>query len=108
MKTNQIYTAYVSWNNGGKRRPVLIINDNGESVRIYSITTKYESKSKEIRKYYYKISGWQDVGLKKQSYVDTLNQIDLLKADIRFEYVGRLSIDDRIGLAEFIENNKRH
>ena len=25
MRTNQIYTAYVSWGSDGKRRPVLIV-----------------------------------------------------------------------------------
>lgn len=32
MRTNQIYTAYVSWGSDGKRRPVLIVEDKNKNV----------------------------------------------------------------------------
>ena len=32
MKTNEIYTAYVSWGEDGKRRPVLIVNDEKRNI----------------------------------------------------------------------------
>ena len=39
----------------------------------------------------------------KPSYVDTMSRVRLLKDEVSFYYVGRLSVRDRIGLAEFIE-----
>ena len=45
MKINDIYTAYVSWTQGGKRRPVLIIQENNTDVLVFKITSKYKSSS---------------------------------------------------------------
>lgn len=42
MKVNHIYTAYVSWNNYGKRRPVLIYKDTKYTVVVFKITSKYK------------------------------------------------------------------
>lgn len=42
MKVNHIYTAYVSWNNSGKRRPVLIYKDTKYTVVVFKITSKYK------------------------------------------------------------------
>lgn len=105
MQTNEIYTAYVSWNGGGKRRPVLVIFDHLTSVKVYLITTKYQKKSTKIKRYYFKINKGQEAGLNRQSYIDTLNQIDLLKKDVNFKYIGNLTLDDRISLFEFIKVN---
>lgn len=102
MKINDIYTAYVSWAQGGKRRPVLIIQENNTDVLVFKITSKY--KSSHIQKYYYRIMDWKISGLVKPSYVDTMSRVRLLKYEVSFHYVGRLSVRDRIGLAEFIEN----
>lgn len=71
MKINDIYTAYVSWPGGGKRRPVLLIEDGKEKVTVFKITTKYEQKSDRIKKNYFPISNWKELGLDKQSYIDT-------------------------------------
>lgn len=103
MKINDIYTAYVSWTQGGKRRPVLIIQENNTDVLVFKITSKY--KSSHVQKYYYLLIDWKISGLVKPSYVDTMSRVRLLKDEVRFHYVGRLSVRDRIGLAEFIENN---
>lgn len=103
MKINDIYTAYVSWTQGGKRRPVLIIQENNTDVLVFKITSKY--KSSHVQKYYYPLIDWKISGLVKPSYVDTMSRVRLLKDEVSFHYVGRLSVRDRIGLAEFIENN---
>lgn len=52
MRTNQIYTAYVSWGSDGKRRPVLIVEDKNKNVFCYRITSKYKNKSERIKKGY--------------------------------------------------------
>ena len=102
MKINDIYTAYVSWTQGGKRRLVLIILENNTDVLVFKITSKY--KSSHVQKYYYPLIDWKISGLVKPSYVDTMSRVRLLKDEVSFYYVGRLSVRDRIGLAEFIEN----
>ena len=71
MKTDDIYTAYISWPGGGKRRPVLIVENNNDGfVDIFKITSKYKNKSERIRAYYYPILDWELAGLYKPSYVD--------------------------------------
>ncbi|MDB6229722.1 MazF family toxin-antitoxin system [Lactobacillus amylovorus] len=103
MKSNRIYTAYVAWKTGGKRRPVLVVEDNDNSVTVLKITTKYQSKSSKIKKYYYPIIDWQKSGLKEKSYIDTIKKVNLLKSDVSFHYVGRLSSQDKNGLRKFID-----
>lgn len=70
METNEIYTAYVAWSTGGKRRPVLVIRDEYMQVYCYKITSKYKNKSETIKRNYYKIKDWSKSGLVMQSYVD--------------------------------------
>ena len=40
MTTFDVYIAYVSWDSGGKRRPVLILEETADSVTAFNITTK--------------------------------------------------------------------
>lgn len=105
MKINRIYTAYVSWNTGGKRRPVLVVQDNANSAIVLKITTKYKSKSSKIKKRYYPIIEWQKAGLNQASYIDTIQKVKLPKSEIKFRYVGRLASKDKTELRKFIENN---
>lgn len=105
MKINDIYTAYVSWPGGGKRRPVLILSCDDQVVRVFKITSKFHEKSAKIRKYYYPIQKWQDAGLNKQSYIDTICQENLLLKDIKFLRIGRLQLVDIEGLRNFLKEN---
>ena len=104
MKTNDISIAYISWNGGGKKRPIYIISDSDNKVRFYKITSKYENKSFEIRKNYFKIDHWKEAGLNKQSYIDTITvgKIDKRKFNLRF--IGRLSKQDAEKLVMFLNN----
>lgn len=81
----------------------MIIEDDENTVTVFKITSKYKTKSANIRKYYYPIKDWQDSGLFKQSYVDTINRLNLLKNDVKFKYVGKLSFRDKTDLSKFIE-----
>ncbi|KRM68219.1 MazF family toxin-antitoxin system [Limosilactobacillus coleohominis DSM 14060] len=105
MKTNDVYTAYVAWSNGGKRRPVLIRRINKDEVLVYKITTKYQNKSNEIRRHYYPIADLDEAGLKRQSYIDTLNLVGLPRS-VQLRRIGQLSVKDMHNLAEFIERLK--
>ena len=102
MKTNDVYTAYVAWANGGKRRPVLIRQINDDEVIVYKITTKYQNKSDDIRRHYYPIVDLDEAGLKRQSYIDTLNLVGLPKS-VQFRRIGQLSVNDMRNLAKFID-----
>jgi hypothetical protein len=105
MSIFDIYIAFVSWGNGGKRRPVLILEETANSVTVFNITTRYESKSAEIRIKYFKINDWQQAGLDKQSYVDTNNTVTLpMSAVDRQSHIGKLTAEDDRRLIEFMTN----
>lgn len=102
MKIDEIYTAYVSWKTGGKRRPILVIKIDERHFQCYKITSKYKHKSARIKKNYYPIREWQSAGLRLQSYVDVGELIEFPRKEISLLYVGKLTLKDRIGLANFI------
>ena len=77
MRIFDIYIAYVSWDSGGKRRPVLILEESIGSVTVFNITTQYESKSETIRANYFIIADWKQAGLDRPSYVDTNNTVTI-------------------------------
>lgn len=104
MKTNEIYTAYVSWITGGKRRPILVVKDKIDTIRFYKITTKYQKKSSRIKANYYKMHDWKEEGLNKQSYIDTGRIEEMPKKGMVFHHVGRLSIAETEMLAQFINH----
>jgi hypothetical protein len=96
MKPFEVYIAFISWGTGGKNRPVLVYAIGNDLVRIYPITTQYESKSEAIRAQYFKITDWTKTGLAMPSYVDTgkritqpINVFDALRP------IGSLTEDDK-------------
>lgn len=107
MQINEVYTAFVSWPGGGKRRPILILKNSRDILYVFKITSKYGTKSPKVKKQYYPIQDWRDAGLKKPSFIDVgvvkrLNK----RSEIKFKYVGKLTTNDIEGLALFIENRK--
>lgn len=103
MKTNDISTAYISFPGGGKRRPIFIISDKEGVVRFYKITSKYANKSNEIKKMYFPIDHWQEAGLNKQSYIDTITVGRINKHDFKLKLIGRLIPEDARKLEAFLE-----
>lgn len=101
---NRIYTAYVSWETGGKRRPILVVEFQDKWLYFYKITSKFQNKSKYIKAQYYTIRDWQKAGLVKQSYIDTGTLLRLRINDVELSYVGRLTIFDEKALARFISD----
>ena len=101
MKVFEIYIAYVTWGDGGKRRPVLILEENPSSVTAFSITTHYEDKSETIRAKYFIINDWKQAGLDRQSYIDTNRTLTLPPTAIDSP-IGRLTLADEMRLIEFI------
>lgn len=107
MKTNEIYTAYVAWNTGGKRRPVLVVRDEQTQVFCFRITSKYKNKSEKIKRNYYVIENWKYAGLFKQSYVDIGQLVPLSKEKVNFKLIGKLTLEDEQNLSKFIKKRYR-
>ena len=101
MKPLEIYIAYVAWESGGKRRPVLIIAESVDSVTAFSITTRYEDKSGSIRAGYFLINEWQKAGLDRPSFVDTNRAVAVPKTAVD-NHIGKLTATDAARLLEFI------
>ena len=101
MKIFDVYIAYVTWGDSGKRRPVLILEESVGSVTVFNITTQYENKSNDIRDKYFKINDWKQAGLERQSYIDT-NQTVTLPLTAVDNLIGKLSTSDEQRLIEFI------
>lgn len=105
-KSDDILILYVSFvdSNGGKKRPVLVVETSDDAFTFFSLTTKYDKKSDKIKKQYYKIKKWKKAGLLKQTYVDIGKVREIsFKSKIDFYKIGELSTDNIIGLSEFIE-----
>ena len=103
MSIFDIYIAYVSWEEGGKSRPVLIFEQKGKWVDVFAITTQYQNKSEAIKQTYFKIEDWQEAGLYKQSYIDTESRFDFPKAILDTkEPVGTLTLKDRKEFLDFL------
>jgi len=103
MNPFDIFIAYISWDSGGKTRPVLILEQQDKVVFAFNITMQYEGKSEAIRMGYFKISDWQQAGLDKQSYVDTNTVRDIPSAVFDGKSrIGRLTAADELRLVEFL------
>lgn len=61
MQENDIYTVYVGYvgDQGGKRRPVWLSSVNQSTISVFRITTKYQSKSVNIKKRLILLHDWQ-------------------------------------------------
>jgi len=103
MNIFELYISYISWGNDGKHRPVLVFSLENDIASVYSVTSKYDNKSSSIQKEYFKITDWQQAGLDKQSYVDTIDYFDvpvsLLEKD---RFIGRLTKKDKERFIEFL------
>jgi hypothetical protein len=105
MNIFDIYIAYVTWGSGGKKRPVLILEQTAGGVTVFNITTRYEGKSEIIRSKYFKINDWQQAGLHQQSYVDTNRTVTLPLSSVDVAHpVGTLTESDVRKFIEFIGN----
>jgi len=103
MNIFDIFVTYVSWGDGGKIRPVLVLEQQEAVVSVFNITTQYENKSEVVRAKYFKINDWQQAGLNTQSYVDTSSVRDI--PSVAFDgksKIGRLTAVDEMRLIEFI------
>ena len=101
MNIYDVYIAYVSWGDGGKRRPVLILEQGVGGVTAFNVTTRYEGKSDAIRRKYFRINDWQQAGLSQKSYIDTNGTVTLPCSAVEHP-LGTLSEADVQRLLEFL------
>ena len=102
MVAYYIFIAYVSWGEGGKLRPVLVLGQSDVGVVVFNITTAYAAKSEIVRSNYFEIGDWQQAGLKQQSYIDTNKTTTLPKSSIKYP-LGKLTPKDAQRLFEFLK-----
>ena len=103
MDIFDIYITYVSWESGGKMRPVLVLEQNETIVNVFNITSQYNNKTSAIRRNYFKINEWQQAGLDKQSYIDTNMIRDIPVAALSGKpKIGRLSMRDIQAFIDFL------
>jgi len=103
MELFEIFITFISWGNGGKSRPVLVVIINNDSLLVYPITTQYENKSEAVRAQYYKMNDWHQAGLTKQSYIDTGTLLKLpLSAIANKKPIGRLTDIEKQKFLEFL------
>lgn len=106
MNNFDVATAFVFFANKreGKPRPVLVISDTDDSISFYSITSKFAEKSERIQKQYYPIQEWAAAGLFLPSWVDIRSRAEVNKNVLKFKKIGSLSLQDVIGLTNFIND----
>ena len=103
MDPYEIYIAYISWVGDGKRRPILLIEEDGVYIKAFRITSQYANKSDNIKAQYLEITDWQQTGLSKMSYIDTGEKVRIPIALISSQSpIGKLSAEDKQRLLEFI------
>ena len=110
MKPFDVFITYMSWDNGdpswagGKNRPVLAFILADDTVDVYQITSKFESKSEAIQSQYFKINDWSQAGLDMQSYVDTGTLITLTMDTFKGKTpIGHLTESDKKRFLDFLD-----
>ena len=104
MNPFEIFIAYVSWGNGGKKRPVLVLQMTDNNISVYTITTQYANKSEAVRAKFFKINDWKLSCLDKQSYIDTGTRFKLkLSALNNQKPIGKLTKSDKQKFIEFLK-----
>jgi len=105
LKPFDIFIAYISWESGGKSRPVLIFRVIDENASVYQITTQYENKSEAIQANFFRINDWEASGLDKQSYIDTGKRLRIkLSAIDNNMQIGKLTKADTQRFYEFLNS----
>jgi hypothetical protein len=103
MNPYDVSIAFVSWDDGGKRRPVLLIASGDEYTEAYRITSQYANKSDAVKAGYFEIIDWKQAGLVKPSFVDTIAPVELPTAMLSAP-IGALSDNDKRRLIEFLND----
>ncbi|QDK70402.1 hypothetical protein [Lactococcus protaetiae] len=88
---------------GSKVRPAFVIELDGTVVKTYRITSQYENKSEYIKSRYFEIIDYIEAGLRKRSWIDTVQAYNIDGNKTKIRVLGYLSARDEIRLREFLE-----
>jgi hypothetical protein len=102
MDPFDICVAYVSWEGGGKRRPVLLLAKDEDYAAAFCITSRFDGKSEAVKAQYLEILDWKKAGLAKLSYIDTITSVKVPIAHISLPAIGKLTENDKFRLLEFL------
>lgn len=106
MNKHDIVALYVAFSqgNGGKRRPILVVQYDQEGIEFYPLTSKFFEKSKHIKARYYEIEDWKESGLAKPSWIDIGKRLWLPvdKVD-QITKIGKLTVNDKEKLSIYLE-----
>jgi hypothetical protein len=105
MTPFDVCIAFVSWEDGGKRRPVLLIAKEDDYTKVFRITSQYANKSDAVKAHYFEIADWQQAGLSKLSYIDTIKPVEVPTALLSTP-IGKLSENDKRRLLEFYQSKE--
>ena len=100
----ELYWAYVGFTNvvDGKTRPVLYIRQTDTDYVVFRLSSQYESKSVFIKSKYVEVLDWQQAGLSKRSWVDTVQTYHLPIDRTKLTYIGRVSARDLERLIQYL------
>ncbi|MDT6980712.1 hypothetical protein [Levilactobacillus zymae] len=84
-------------------RPALVLLLKNNRAIVFHCTSKFSTKTPAIQARYYKINDWLAAGLKKQSYIDVGRAYSInISAILRQHPIGKLTLNDQLGLQEFL------
>ncbi|KXT83451.1 hypothetical protein SORDD14_00477 [Streptococcus oralis] len=89
---------------GSKVRPAMVIEFNDEVIKTYRLTSQYDSKSDKIKEKYFEIIDWFRAGLKRPSWIDTVQSYELDREKTKIKIIGKLTNRDIYRLKEFLSN----
>lgn len=88
---------------GSKVRPAFVIKLDGNLVKTYRITSQYEQKSDYIKSKYFEIIDYIEAGLRKRSWIDTVQAYNVNVNETKIRVIGYLSGRDEARLRDFLE-----
>lgn len=88
---------------GSKVRPAFIIKLDGDWVKTYRITSQFDHKSEYIKSKYFEIIDYMEAGLRKRSWIDTVQAYNINVNEAKIRIIGYLSGRDEARLRDFLE-----
>ena len=105
--SKELYWAYVGFTDtaDGKTRPVLYICQTDTDYVVFRLSSQYDNKSTFIQSKYVEIKDWQQAGLTKRSWIDTVQTYHLPIDRTKLTYIGQLSTNDLERLIQQLDPN---
>ncbi|WP_460017512.1 hypothetical protein [Lactovum odontotermitis] len=89
---------------GAKVRPAFVIEREEERIKTYRITSQFANKSDYIKSKYFEIIDYVEAGLRKRSWIDTVQPYMIDSSRTRIKILGYLSETDEARFRDFLQN----